>query len=362
MDRTRPGRARSVVLARALIAVTEPRHSAGRRVDSIPPGGGADAGRRPLAILLMGPTAARKTELAVELVARLPCEIVSVDSAMVYRGLDIGTAKPGREVLARAPHRLIDIADPAEAYSAGRFREDALREMQQIVAAGRIPLLVGGTMLYFRVLQRGLPGLPQADSELRARLDAEGRAHGWEVLHRRLAAVDPAAARQIHPRDPQRIQRALEVYLLSGQPMTRLLATADDTFVLPYRIVSLVRAPSARAVLHARIERRFRQMLEAGLVDEVARLAQRGDMTAELPAMRCVGYRQVLKYLNDEYSSTEMVQRGIAATRQLARRQLTWLRAEPGCDWIFDDGSPLDTALARLEPEVRAAMAIGQAG
>lgn len=349
-----------MVLPRALIAMA-------RLSDPGDPGAGAPragvhAAEKPLAILLMGPTAARKTELAVELVARLPCEIVSVDSAMVYRGLDIGTAKPGPEVLARAPHRLIDIADPAESYSAGRFREDALHAMAQIVAAGRVPLLVGGTMLYFRALQRGLSVLPQADPKLRARLDAEGRAHGWEGLHRRLAAVDPVAARQIHPHDPQRIQRALEVYLLSGVPMTRLLATADEAFVLPYRVVRLVRVPSERAVLHARIERRFRQMLEAGLVDEVTRLLGRGDLTAELPAMRCVGYRQVLKFLNDEYSCAEMVQRGIAATRQLARRQLTWLRAEPGCDWIFDDGSPLDAALTRIEPEVRAAMALGQAG
>lgn len=307
---------------------------------------------RPLAIFLMGPTAARKTELAVQLVERLPCEIVSVDSAMIYRGMDIGTAKPAAAVLACAPHRLIDIADPREAYSAARFREDALREMAAITRAGRIPLLVGGTRLYFHALQHGLSLLPQADERLRARLEDEARVAGWQALHRRLAAVDPTTAAQVHPNDPQRIQRALEVYLLTGQPMSVLRArearASNGSFVLPYRVVKLARAPRERSVLHDRIAKRFREMLDAGFEAEVRDLLGRGDLTPDLPSMRCVGYRQMLKYLDGGYNYDEMVQRGIAATRQLARRQLTWLRAEPGCEWVTDDVHPLDTALSVL--------------
>ncbi|AGA91129.1 tRNA isopentenyltransferase MiaA [Thioflavicoccus mobilis 8321] len=299
----------------------------------------------------MGPTAARKTELAVQLVERLPCEIVSVDSAMIYRGMDIGTAKPGPEILARAPHRLIDIAEPNEAYSAARFREDALREMAAIVAAGRIPLLVGGTRLYFHALQHGLSVLPQADAAVRARLDEEARALGWDALHRRLAEVDPVTAGQVHPNDPQRIQRALEVYLIAGRPLSALLAASQKRFMLPYRVLKLVRAPRERAVLHARIAARFEQMLAAGFEAEVRRLRQRGDLTPDLPAMRCVGYRQMLKYLDGGYNYREMVQRGIVATRQLARRQLTWLRAESDCVWIFDETDPLAVALTMIERE-----------
>lgn len=316
----------------------------------------ADASERPLAVFLMGPTAARKTELAVQLVERLPCEIVSVDSAMIYRGMDIGTAKPGPKVLARAPHRLVDIAEPSEAYSAARFREDALREMAAIVAAGRIPLLVGGTRLYFHALQHGLSVLPQADAAVRARLDEEARALGWEALHRRLAEVDPVTAAQVHPNDPQRIQRALEVWVLAGQPMSALLAAGEARVVLPYRLVKLVRAPRERAVLHARIATRFEAMLAAGFEDEVRGLLERGDLTPELPAMRCVGYRQMLKYLDGDYNYEEMVQRGIAATRQLARRQLTWLRAESSCEWIFDEADPLATALTMIERGRRSAV------
>ncbi len=308
---------------------------------------------RPLAILLMGPTASRKTELAVDLVRRLPCEIVSVDSAMVYRGLDIGTAKPGPEVLARAPHRLIDILDPSEAYSAARFREDALREMAAITERGRAPLLVGGTMLYFRVLQHGLSPLPQADPDLRRQLSEEAAEIGWEAMHRRLAQVDPAAASRIHPTDPQRIQRALEVYLISGEPMSWLMASATARFMLPCRLIKLVRAPRDRAVLHARIASRFHQMVDAGFASEVAALLDRRDLSPELPALRSVGYRQMLKYLSGEYSFAEMLQRGIAATRQLARRQLTWLRAEAGCSWIFDESGPLDAAMGLIEAQCR---------
>jgi tRNA dimethylallyltransferase len=292
----------------------------------------------------MGPTASGKTDLAVELAVRLPCDIVSVDSAMVYRGMDIGTAKPGPEVLAAAPHRLIDICDPVEAYSAARFRADALAAMAQSVARGRIPLLVGGTMLYFRVLQHGLSPLPEADAGVRARLDAELAEQGPAALHERLARVDPRAAARIHPNDPQRLQRALEVYAITGRPLSQLQEeSAGDA--LPYRLLKLVRAPRERAVLHRRIEARFLKMLEQGFEDEVRGLWGRGDLRADMPSMRSVGYRQMLKYLFGEYTYPEMVQRGIIATRQLAKRQHTWLRAETGCQWLDDDQAPAATAL-----------------
>ena len=301
--------------------------------------------RRPLAILLMGPTASGKTDLAVELTERLPCDIVSVDSAMVYRGMDIGTAKPDAATLARAPHRLIDCCDPSEAYSAARFREDALREMTTIAGSGRIPLLVGGTMLYFRALQQGLSPLPSADPETRRHLEQEAKRLGWEAMHRRLAQIDPQAAAQIHPHDPQRIQRALEVFELAGRPMTELQREGAGLHQLPYRLLKLVRAPAQRATLHQRIERRFHAMLAAGLEDEVRALLGRGDLTPDLPSLRCVGYRQVLKYLAGEYKYPIMVQRGIIATRQLAKRQWTWLRAEADCHWLADAEGPLEQAL-----------------
>jgi tRNA dimethylallyltransferase len=300
---------------------------------------------RPLAILLMGPTASGKTDLAVELVARLPCEIVSVDSAMVYRGMDIGTAKPDATTLARAPHRLIDCCDPAEAYSAARFRKDALREMAAITANGRIPLLVGGTMLYFRALQDGLSPLPSADPQTRRRLEEEAASEGWAALHRRLAAVDPQAAAQIHPNDPQRIGRALEVFELTGRPLTELQLEGAGLDPLPYRLLKLVRAPAERATLHERIGQRFHAMLEAGLEAEVRALLARGDLTPDLPSMRCVGYRQVLKYLAGEYKYPMMIDRGIIATRQLAKRQWTWLRSESDCHWLMDVDDPLERAL-----------------
>jgi tRNA dimethylallyltransferase len=300
---------------------------------------------RPLAVLVMGPTASGKTDLAVELAERLPCDVVSVDSAMVYRGMDIGTAKPDAETLARVPHRLIDCCDPAEAYSVARFRDDALREMAAITAAGRIPLLVGGTMLYFRALQQGLSPLPSADNEIRRRLEEQAQAIGWRAMHRRLAEVDPLAARQIHPNDPQRIGRALEVFELTGRPLTELQREGAGQNALPYRLLKLVRAPADRAVLHDRIERRFHAMLEAGFEMEVRCLLDRGDLSPDLPSMRCVGYRQLLKYLAGEYKYPVMVQRGIIATRQLAKRQWTWLRAEGDCHWLMDAQPPLERAL-----------------
>lgn len=306
---------------------------------------------RPLAILLTGPTASGKTDLAVDLATRLPCDIVSVDSALVYRGMDIGTAKPGSELLAAAPHRLIDICDPSEAYSAARFREDALGEMEAIAATGRVPLLVGGTMLYFRALQQGLSKLPSADPRARARLDAQARAEGWAALYRRLAGVDPETARRIHPNDPQRIQRALEVYELTGRPMSDLLREGKAPPVLPYRFLKLVRAPEERAILHQRIERRFVQMLELGFEEEVRTLWSRGDLSPEMPSMRSVGYRQMLKYLFGEYTYDEMVYRGIIATRQLAKRQLTWLRSESDARWLLDRDRPLGSALTLISGE-----------
>lgn len=298
------------------------------------------------AILLMGPTASGKTELAIALSERLPVELVSVDSAMVYRGMDIGTAKPSPAELARAPHRLIDICDPAQAYSAADFRRDALVAMAEITAAGRIPLLVGGTMLYFRALQYGLSDLPQADPALRERLVAALQRDGLAVLHRRLERVDPEAARRIHPNDPQRILRALEVWEATGRPLSELQRKPGEA--MPYRALKLVLAPPERALLHARIDRRFLQMLETGLVDEVERLVARGDLDPELPSMRSVGYRQVWRWLRGETARDEMVREGQAATRQLARRQLTWLRKESGTHWLEPGGDAVVQALALI--------------
>ncbi len=287
----------------------------------------------------MGPTASGKTAVAVELVKRFPLEIVSVDSALVYRGMDVGTAKPGADVLQTAPHHLIDIRDPAEAYSAADFCEDALQAMAGITARGRIPLLVGGTFLYFRALEQGLSGMPAADPQIRARLEAEARQSGWASLHARLAGIDPQAAARIKPTDPQRIQRALEVFEISGLPISRFHARGRSG-ALPYRLLKLALIPEDRALLHARIESRFQSMLDAGFVEEVRKLRQRGDLAAELPAMRAVGYRQILAYLAGETGYDEMREQAIVATRQYARRQLTWLRGEQGL-LNFAAGTPL---------------------
>jgi len=287
----------------------------------------------PPAIFLLGPTASGKTDIAVRLVEDLPCEIISVDSALVYREMDIGTAKPGVDILKKAPHRLIDICDPSEAYSAAQFAEDALREMADICANGKIPLLVGGTFLYFRALAEGLSPLPAADSELRAQLETEAKAVGWAEMHQRLAAVDPETAARIHPNDPQRIQRALEVYEVTGEAMSSILRR-DNPGDLPYNVSKLILAPSDRAVLHERIAIRFNHMLEQGLVDEVTRLYRRGDLHKDLPSIRAVGYRQVWAYLEGELKYEEMIERGIIATRQFAKRQFTWLRSEKMGTWF----------------------------
>ena len=288
--------------------------------------------RLPQAIFLMGATACGKTALAMRLAERLPCDIISVDSALVYRTMDIGTAKPSKEELARVPHRLIDICDPAESYSAARFRQDAQREMADITASGRIPLLVGGTMLYFRALQYGLSELPQADSSLRAALEREAGRRGWQRMHRKLRLLDPESAKRIHPNDPQRIQRALEVFLLTGSPLS-LLQKRDGVQQLPYRVVKLALAID-RALLHRRIEERFHRMLGLGFEKEVRALLSRGDLVPEMPSMRAVGYRQMVAHLNGEYDYNIMINKGIVATRQLAKRQLTWLRAESDVNWL----------------------------
>ena len=297
----------------------------------------------------MGPTASGKTTLAVELVKRYPMEIISVDSALVYRGMNIGTAKPGAELLAVAPHRLIDIRDPSVPYSAADFREDALLEMAEITTRGRIPLLVGGTFLYFRALQYGLSEMPAADREIRASLEAEAQRNGWESLHARLGAVDPQSATRIQPTDPQRIQRALEVYLLSGRPLSEFHAQQPSAD-LPYHVLKLALIPADRSLLHDRIEARFRQMLAEGLLEEVGNLFARGDLSAELPAMRAVGYRQVWRYLSGQLEYEAMVEQAIIATRQYAKRQLTWLRGESDLDsFATGDSHLMDRVCRRLD-------------
>jgi len=277
-----------------------------------------------IAYCLLGPTASGKSRLALELAARLPLEIVSVDSAQVYRGMDIGTAKPSREERARAPHHLIDIVDPDERYSAGRFRADAIRAVEAILARGRIPLLVGGTMLYYRALLAGLDALPAADPQVRAEIDLEARRKGWPQLHAELAEVDPNAARRIAPKDAQRIQRALEVWRISGRPLSAQ-QTAQAT-PLPFALKTFAILPEDRAALHRRIAARFDAMLEAGLVDELKSLRRRFRLGADMPSMRSIGYRQVWGYLEGEYDRAGLREQGVAATRQLAKRQLTWLR------------------------------------
>lgn len=279
----------------------------------------------PPAYCLMGPTASGKTGLAVELAQRFPLTLISVDSALVYRDMDIGTAKPDAATLARAPHHLIDIRDPDQSYSAAAFRNDAVELMQQAVAQGRIPFLVGGTMLYFKALRDGLSPLPQADAALRAELDAEIARDGIVRLHARLAAVDPETAARLSPNDTQRIQRALEVYRLSGHPLSELIRNAPDND-LPCRLVPLALLPEDRAVLHQRIAQRFDQMREQGLIEELQMLRARYPLQRDMPAMRCVGYRQAWSYLEGEIGQDALREQGIAATRQLAKRQLTWLR------------------------------------
>lgn len=297
----------------------------------------------PPAIFLMGPTAAGKTDLALELARVLPCDLISVDSALVYKGMDIGTAKPDKAVLAEFPHALIDILDPAQSYSAADFRADALAAMAQSTARGRIPLLVGGTMLYYKALLEGLADMPSADPAVRTELEARAVVEGWDALHRELAEVDPESAARIHPNDPQRLVRAMEVYRVSGLSMSehrrRQQAGNPDSDTLgsgqlPYTVAQLAIAPAERQVLHSRIAQRFHAMLEQGFIEEVEALRKRSDLHAGLPSIRAVGYRQVWEYLDGGLSRAQMVERGIIATRQLAKRQFTWLRGWSDLQWL----------------------------
>lgn len=289
----------------------------------------------PKAIFLMGPTASGKTALAIALRNRLPVELISVDSALIYRGMDIGTAKPDAMEHAQAPHRLMDILDPAQSYSAADFRRDALREMDEIVACGRIPLLVGGTMLYYKALLEGLSPLPSANPDVRAQIERRATEQGWEEIHRELQVVDSTAAARIHPNDPQRLSRALEVFLVSGKTLTELTQTSGEA--LPYQVYQFAIAPASRELLHQRIEQRFHQMLASGFEAEVRALFAREDLHTDMPSVRCVGYRQMWSYLAGEISYDEMVYRGICATRQLAKRQMTWLRGWQNVHWLSSE-------------------------
>ncbi|MDR9830749.1 tRNA (adenosine(37)-N6)-dimethylallyltransferase MiaA [Vibrio sp. FNV 38] len=302
----------------------------------------------PLALFLMGPTASGKTDLAIRLRQRYPVEIISVDSALIYRDMDIGTAKPDENELTLAPHRLIDILDPSEAYSAADFRRDALKEMADIVAQGKIPLLVGGTMLYYKALLEGLSPLPAADPEIRAELESEAKSFGWQVMHDQLREIDPVSAERIHPNDPQRLSRALEVYRISGKTLTELTQTKGES--LPYRVKQFAIAPKDRAELHRRIEFRFEKMLEAGFEHEMKALYQRDDLHPDLPSIRCVGYRQMWDYLDGNATLDEAIFRGVCATRQLAKRQITWLRSWDDLTWL--DSENVDHALETLSQAI----------
>ncbi|HSF71522.1 MAG TPA: tRNA (adenosine(37)-N6)-dimethylallyltransferase MiaA [Methylotenera sp.] len=299
----------------------------------------------PQAIFLLGPTASGKTGAAVHLYSKLPVEIISVDSALVFKDMDIGTAKPDSATLASAPHHLIDIIDPTSAYSAAIFRNDALRLMAEITSRGKIPLLVGGTMLYFKALSEGMSGLPQANPDVRARLDARAALIGWPAMHEKLALIDPVTAARLQPNDAQRIQRALEVFEITGEAMSSLFSKQSSE-VLPYQVLKIALVPSERSVLHQRIATRFDEMLKLDLVGEVkSLLAKYPQLTAESTSMRCVGYRQTLEHLRGDYDVAELRDRGIFATRQLAKRQLTWLRG-------MDDVIELDCLQADLNSVV----------
>jgi tRNA dimethylallyltransferase len=293
------------------------------------------------AFALLGPTASGKSTLAMELAGRFPLEIVSVDSAQVYRGMDVGTAKPSAAEQKRIRHHLIDLIEPTQSYSAGRFRADAVRAIGEIQGRGKIALLVGGTMLYYKALAQGIDVLPQAEPGLRAQIDARAARHGWPALHADLARVDPVTAARLSPNDAQRIQRALEVWELSGKPISEWQKSANQD--LPFQLKAYALVPEDRAELHRRIAARFERMLKDGLVEELNGLRRKYELHASLPSMRCVGYRQAWAHLEGEYGKIELRERGIAATRQLAKRQLTWLRSLPG-----------------LEPAERLAAALGR--
>ncbi|ACJ27600.1 tRNA delta(2)-isopentenylpyrophosphate transferase [Shewanella piezotolerans WP3] len=300
--------------------------------------------RKHKVITLMGPTASGKTALAIELVKNYDCEIISVDSALIYQQMDVGSAKPDAAELAVAPHHLIDIIDPADSYSAADFRKDALLKIEDIISRGKTPLLVGGTMMYFKALIEGLSPLPGANDEIRAQIAVEAQANGWQALHDQLKEVDPVAAARIHPNDPQRLARALEVFRISGKSLTELTKVKSEAF--PYEAIQFAIAPNDRKVLHKAIETRFKAMLGLGFVEEVKKLKSRDDLHLELPSMRCVGYRQCWQHLDGEYDYETMVEKAIVATRQLAKRQLTWLRGWPDLIWLESGAeNNLDTVL-----------------
>ncbi|WP_031361333.1 tRNA (adenosine(37)-N6)-dimethylallyltransferase MiaA [Caballeronia sordidicola] len=303
---------------------------------------------------LLGPTASGKTAAALAFAQRFPVEIISVDSALVYRGMDIGTAKPTAEERALAPHHLIDIIDPTEAYSAAQFRNDALKLVAEIEGRGRIPLLVGGTMLYYMALTRGLNDLPEANPEMRADLDAEAARDGWPAVHARLALIDPETAARLPPNDSQRIQRALEVFMLTGRPLSAILKDPKKTQENAPEFVPVALEPSDRSVLHKRIEKRFDLMLESGLLEEVERLRARGDLSPAMPSMRCVGYRQAWEYLDRQIDYPTMRNKGVFATRQLCKRQLTWLRGIEGRRVVdCTSGDAMEAALEEIERAVQ---------
>lgn len=284
----------------------------------------------PPAIFIIGPTASGKTGLAIKLMEHFPIEIISVDSALVYKDMDIGTAKPTADELEVAPHRLISFLDPSEAYSAADFRRDALREMAEITEAGKIPVLVGGTMLYYRALEYGLAILPEADPELRVKLSEEAEKIGWDGMHQKLLEVDSASAERLHPNDKQRIQRALEVFELTGKSLTQhqIEHQKNKENAFPYRLLKIALIPEEREWIRELADIRFRQMLDNGFIDEIKALHERGDLHADLPSIRCVGYRQAWQYLEGELDYDEMIERAVIATRQLAKRQMTWMRSE----------------------------------
>jgi len=306
----------------------------------------------PPALFIMGPTAAGKTDLALQVAQQFPVEIISVDSALVYRGMDIGTAKPDKQLLEKYPHHLVDIIEPTQSYSAGSFRKDALALMDDITKRGKIPLLVGGTMLYFRALQQGLADLPSADRAIRAKLEQEAEQYGLSHLHARLAQVDPVAAARIHTNDPQRLHRALEVYEITGKSLTAL--TSSQTSLFPYHVFKIILSPFDRAVLHRRIVARYNVMIENGFIEEVKSLLDRGDCHQDLPSIRAVGYRQAWSFLQGEYDRATLIDKAIIATRQMAKRQLTWLRAQNDGVW-FDSGPdlPVEQVLTYIAEQLK---------
>lgn len=301
----------------------------------------------PPAIFIIGPTASGKTGLAMKLMEHFPIELISVDSALIYKGMDIGTAKPTAEELTKAPHRLISFLDPSQSYSAADFRKDALREMQEITEKGKIPVLVGGTMLYYRALENGLAVLPEAAPEVRKKLSDEAEEKGWDVLHQRLIEVDPVAGQRIHPNDKQRIQRALEVFELTGKPLTELQKEAQLD-ALPYRLLKIALIPE-REWIRDLAEKRFEIMVEQGFLNEVKTLYERDDLHDDLPSIRCVGYRQAWQYLEGKLDADEMKERAVIATRQLAKRQMTWMRSEPDITRYDAKNYQLDSVLSDIQ-------------